>query len=177
MTGTAFNAGSWLTSRHVLDGRGDAIAVHGPDPLTYAGLTETVGVVAAALRSLGLRHDDRVVFIANDDVPLFTGILAAFTAGFVALPVSTILGARDLGEIVADSGAVVVVASAEYREKVEQAVVGADELRHLICDGPEALTAPAGVRSSTWTELLATGRQQPAQSREPALTTDDSWAL
>ena len=169
----SFNAGSWLTTR----GRPDAVAVHAEQSLTYADLAERVGVAAAALRSLGLRRDDRVVFVTGDDVPMFVGILAAFTAGFVAVPLSTMLGARELGEIIADSGAVVVVAGAEYRVTVEQAVLAAAELRHLICDGPEPLAAPTGVRSGTWADLLATGAQQPAELREPAPTTDDSWAL
>ena len=149
MSAAAFNAGTWLTARHVLEGRGDAVAVHGASPLSYAALTETVGVLAAALRSLGLRRDDRIVFVTNDDLPMFTGILAAFTAGFVAVPVSTMLGPRELGEIIADSGAVVVVAGTGYQQQVEQAVVGAAELRHLICDGDTVLTAPAGVLTST----------------------------
>jgi benzoate-CoA ligase family protein len=177
MPGTAFNAGTWLTARHVLEGRGDAVALHGEASLTYAELTERVGVVAAGMRSLGLRHDDRIVFVTNDDVPMFVGILAAFTAGFVAVPISTMLGATELGEIIADCGAVVVVASAQYRPQVEQAVLGAEELRYLISDDAGALTAPAGVRSSTWAELVAAGEEQPARMREPAATTDDSWAL
>jgi len=110
VSGTAFNAGTWLTARHVRDGHGDAVALHADVPITYANLTEQVGVAAAALRSLGLRRDDRIVFVTNDDVPMFVGILAAFTAGFVAVPISTMLGARELGEIIADSGAMVVVA-------------------------------------------------------------------
>jgi benzoate-CoA ligase family protein len=175
--GTEFNAGTWLTARHVLDGRGGSVAVHAEVPLTYADLSERVGVVAAALRALRLRRDDRIVFVTNDDVPMFVGILAAFSAGFVAVPVSTMLGAKELGEIIADAGAIVVVASAQYRPQIEQAVLGADELRHLICDGAEAMTAPSGVRSGTWAELVATGEQQPARMREPAATTDDSWAL
>ena len=178
MAGTQFNAGVWLTRRNVLEGRGDAVAVRTvTESLTYAELTERVGVLAAAFRSLGLRHDDRILFVANDDVPLFTGILAAFTAGFVAVPISTMLGARELGEIIADSGAVVVVASTEYGPQVEQAVLGAPELRHLICDGSVALSAPDGLASSTWADLVAVGKEQAEQLREPAATTDDSWAL
>ncbi len=177
MSGGKFNAGTWLTARHVLDGRGAAIAVHGPERLTYEELSRRVGVVAAGLRALGLRRDDRIVFITNDDVPMFTGILGAFTAGFVAVPVSTMLNTMELGEIIADSGAVVVVASAAYRPQIEQAVLGAGELRYLICDGDEPMTAPEGVRSSTWPELVALGEQQPVELREPAATSDDSWAL
>ena len=177
MPGTGFNAGTWLTTRHVRDGRGDAVAVHAEVPLTYAELSERVGVVAAALRSLGLRRDDRIVFVTNDDVPMFVGILAAFTAGFVAVPVSTMLGATELGEIIADYGAIVVVDAAQYRPQIEQAVLGAEELRHLVCDGAEAMSAPSGVRSRTWAELVAAGERQPDRMRDPAVTTDDSWAL
>ena len=177
MAGSGFNAGTWLTARHVLAGRGGAVAVHAEVPLTYADLAERGGGVAAARRSLGRRPDDRIVFVTSDGVPMFTGILAAFTAGFVAVPVSTMLSAKELGEIIVDSGAVVVVAGAEYRPQIEQAVLGAAELRHLVCDGTEAMTAPSGVRSGTWAELVATGEQQPARMREPAATTDDSWAL
>lgn len=177
MAGIAFNAGTWLTARLVDEGRGDAPALRAPQRLTYAELTEQVGVVAAGLRSLGLRRDDRVVFVTADDVPMFTGILAAFTAGFVAVPVSTMLGAKELGEIIADSGASVLVASTPFREAVEQAAAAAPELRHLVCDGPEPITAPDGVAALTWAELVDAGRAMPSAAREPAPTTEDSWAL
>src|SRR3954471_1409326 len=104
-----FNAGTWLTRRQVEAGRGDAVAVAGR--CTYAELTELVGRVTAGLRALGLRRDDRVVFVTGDDLPMFAGILACFTGGFVAVPISTMLGPAELGEIIADSGASVVVVS------------------------------------------------------------------
>jgi benzoate-CoA ligase family protein len=177
MTQTEFNAGDWLVDRHVREGRGDRVAVRGGATLTYAELAGVVGTVTAALRALGLRRDDRVVFVANDDVPLFAGILAAFRGGFVAVPVSTMLGAKELGEIIADSGAAVVVASAEYAPQVQRAVAGASELRHLVCDGDAVLAAPDGVTSWTWSELVGLGERQPDERREPAATAEDAWAL
>ncbi|GLW98517.1 benzoate-CoA ligase family protein [Microtetraspora sp. NBRC 16547] len=177
MSAVEFNAGSWLTHRHVEEGRGDRAAVRGGAGLTYAELSDLVGIVTAGLRSLGLRRDDRVVFVTNDDVPMFTGILAAFCGGFVAVPVSTMLGARELGEIIADSGASVVVVSAEYEPQIEQAVAMAPELRHLVCDGDAALTAPAWATSSTWAELVAAGERESVEGRAPAATSEDSWAL
>ena len=177
VSGTAFNAGTWLTVRHVREGRGAAVAVHAEVPLTYADLSERVAVAAAGLRALGLRPDDRIVFVTGDDVPMFVGLLAAFTAGFVAVPISTMLGEKELGEIIADCGAVAVVAGSPYRAQVEGAVLGAPAVRHLVCDAAEAMAAPPGVRSSTWAELVAAGARQPAGMREPAETTDDSWAL
>jgi benzoate-CoA ligase family protein len=172
-----FNAGAWLTRRHVDEGNGDRVAVHAPRRLTYAELTDLVETVAAGFHGLGLRRDDRVVFVTNDDVPMFAGILGAFTAGVVAVPVSTMLGAAELGEIVADSGAVVVVASAGYRQQVEQAVAAAPGVRHLICDGDETLAAPDGVASHTWPDFVAFGAARPAGTGAVARTTDDSWAL
>jgi len=132
MAGARFNAGWWLTGRHVDDGDGDRIAVRAPQTLTYAELTGRVGLVVAAFRALGLRRDDRIVFLTGDDVPMFTGILGAFTAGFVAVPLNTMLGPKELGEIVADSGAAVLVASEAFREQAERAAAAAPELRHLV---------------------------------------------
>jgi len=176
MTGAPFNAGAWLTRRHVERGDGDRLAVRATQALTYAELTERVETVAAAFRALGLRRDDRIVFLTNDDLPMFTGILAAFTAGFVAVPISTMLGANELGEIIADSGAAVLIAGDAYREQAERAAACAPELRHVVCDGPKPL-AGANVTNRTWDDLLEIGRRQPAASREPAVTGEDSWAL
>jgi benzoate-CoA ligase family protein len=177
MSGAEFNAGAWLTHRHVREGRGDRVAVRAGTTLTYAALSDLVGVVTAGLRRLGLRRDDRVVFVANDDVPMFAGILAAFCGGFVAVPVSTMLGARELGTIIADSGAAVVVASTEYGPQIQEALTMAPEVRHLVCDGAAPLAAPAGIASSTWAELVEAGEREPGERREPAATLADSWAL
>ncbi|MEQ4723653.1 benzoate-CoA ligase family protein [Nonomuraea sp. B19D2] len=172
---TEFNAGSWLVHRHVHEGHGDRIAVRrGDTTLTYAELSDLVGTATAALRALGLRRDDRVVFVTNDDVPMFTGILAAFCGGFVAVPVSTMLGAKELGTIIADSGAAVVIASPDYGPQVHEALTMAPEVRHLVCDGAAPLHAPSSVTSLTWVDLIAAGEREPV---EPAATLEDSWAL
>jgi benzoate-CoA ligase family protein len=177
MSGTEFNAGVWLTHRHMREGRGDRIAVRGATTLTYAELSALVSLATAGLRGLNLRRDDRVLFITNDDVPMFTGILAAFCGGFVAVPVSTMLGAKELGTIIADSGASAVVASTEYGPQIQEALTMAPEVRHLVCDGPEPLPAPAGITALTWQDLLTEGKRSPAGQREPAVTLEDSWAL
>ncbi|MFB4284139.1 benzoate-CoA ligase family protein [Nonomuraea sp. MTCD27] len=177
MSGSEFNAGVWLCHRHVREGRGDRVAVRAGTTLTYAGLSALVSAATAGLRGLDLRRDDRVLFVTGDGVPMFTGILAAFCAGFVAVPVSTMLGAKELGTIIADSGASVVVAGTEYGPQVQEALAMAPEVRHLVCDGPDPLPAPAGITSLTWQDLLADGERAPAGLREPAGTLEDSWAL
>jgi benzoate-CoA ligase family protein len=175
MSAIEFNAGDWLAHRHLREGRGGQVALRrGGATLTYAELSDLVGTVTAALRGLGLRRDDRVVFVTNDDVPMFAGILAAFCGGFVAVPISTMLGAKELGTIIADSGAAVVVASPQYGPQVQEALTMAPEVRHLVCDGDAPLPAAPAVTPWTWAELLKAGEGQP---REPAATPEDAWAL
>ena len=177
MAGISFNAGTWLTGRHVAEGRGDRVALRGTTTLTYAELTDLVADVTAALRARGLRRDDRVVFVTNDDVPMAAGILAAFSGGFVAVPVSTMLGPRELGEIMADCGAQVLVVSADYAPQALQAAEAAPELRCVVAADGDRLAAPAGVASLTWDELVDEGRAQPEHRRLPADVSEDAWAL
>jgi len=73
----SFNAAEFLVSRHVASGSGDRTAVVASETLTYADLDERVGVVAAGLRALGLRRDDRVMLVMSDEIPMLTGILGA----------------------------------------------------------------------------------------------------
>lgn len=177
MRGAQFNAGEWLVHRHVAEGRGDRVAVRGSETLTYAALSRLVGTVTASFRTLGLRRDDRIVFVTNDDVPMFAGVLAAFSGGFVAVPVSTMLGAHELAEIVADSGAAVVVASADYAANVAEAVAELSELRYIVAADGDAISPPPGAQSLTWAELLAAGEGAPEDLRLPAVTGEDAWAL
>ena len=173
----AFNAEVWLVERQIEAGRADHVAIRGSRDLTYAGLAELASHVAAGLRSLGLRRDDRVVMVTNDDVAMVGAILGAFRAGIVAVPVSTMLGGAELGEIIADSGAQVLVASAAYQAQIEQAIALSPELRHVVTDGDFSPDVPDGVSVSSFSDLVTSGERADAELRSVAPTTDDSWAL
>jgi benzoate-CoA ligase family protein len=169
-----FNAADYLVTRHVSEGRGDRTAVVASETLTYAELDRRVGVVAAGLRSLGLRRDDRVLLVMSDEIPMLTTILGAFRAGLVAVPVSTMLTGKELGGIVADSGARAVVATPEFVEAVGQAVDAAPDVEHLVVTGDGALVVPEHVTVHTWQSLTEAGE---AGDPSYAPTGDDSWAL
>ncbi len=172
-----FNAQQWLVDRHVAEGRGGNVAVIAPSrTLTYAELSALCGDVAAGLRTLHLHRDDRIVFVTNDDVPMISGILAAFRAGFVAVPVSTMLNGKDLGNILADSAADAVVASAEYADAVREAVGMWPGLEYLVTDGDAAIQAP-GVQCLTFDDLVARGQAAPAPLHEVVSTQEDEWVL
>jgi benzoate-CoA ligase family protein len=172
-----FNAAAWLVDRHVEQGRGDRIAVRGSRTLTYADLAALSGDVAASLRGLGLRRDDRVVFVMSDDVELLGGILGAFRAGVVAVPVSTMLVAHELAKILADCGARVVCATNEYVEAVAAAIDLLPEVEHLVLVGASYLPALATASVRTWEGFIALGSEGTEHDRAVARTHEDAWAL
>jgi len=172
-----FNAAEWLVDRHVEEGRGERIAVRGSRTLTYAELAGLSGDVASSLRRLGVRRDDRVVFVMCDDVELLGGILGAFRAGVVAVPVSTMLAAHELAKVVADSGARVVCASPEYVDAVAAAIELAPEVEHLVLAGAGALPALSVASGRSWDDFIALGREGQGQDRTVAGTDEDACAL
>jgi benzoate-CoA ligase family protein len=172
-----FNAAEFLVSRHVVAGEGDKVAAIGTTTLTYAELDRLVGDVAAAYRAAGLHRDDRVLIVMADDVPMLAAILGAFRAGVVAVPVSTMFTGSELGKIAADSGARIVVCSAEFADVVSEALGTAPDVERVVLDGTAELAVPAGVKAMSWPELVTFGQQAPAALHEISPTDEDSWAL
>jgi benzoate-CoA ligase family protein len=172
-----FNAADYLVTRNLEQGRGGHDAVRGTQTLTYAQLDELCGDVAAAYRAAGLRRDDRVVMVMSDDVPMLSAILGAFRAGVVAVPVSTMFNGSELGKLLADSGARVLVCTPEFLEAVGEALVAAPDIGVVVLVGDAVLSAPDGVRLVSWEEFVASGQTAEPSLREAAGTDEDSWAL
>jgi benzoate-CoA ligase family protein len=173
---TAFNAATYLLSRHVEQGRGDHPAVCGTSAATYAELEATVTEVAAAYRTLGLHRDDRVMVVATDDVPMLAAVLGAFRAGVVAVPVSTMQTAAELGAVLADSGARLLVCSHELAEVVQAALPAAPDVEHVVVIGDAPLVVPPSVSVLAWETFLEAGRADETR-RDPVVTDEDAWAL
>jgi benzoate-CoA ligase family protein len=167
-----FNAADFLVHRHVRGGRGATTALIGTSTRTYGELSDDLARLAGGLRALGLRSDDRIVLAMADDVAMATTILAAFHAGFVAVPVSTMLNAEELGKVVRDCGARVVVATPQFLASVATALDAAPEVNHLVLAGAAGDPPPlrAGVTVTAWSDLLGA-------PEDPAVTDDDGWAL
>ncbi|TCK26134.1 benzoate-CoA ligase family protein [Pseudonocardia endophytica] len=168
-----FNAAEYLTARRVDAGDGDRVAVHHPGGrLTYAELTDEVRRVAGALRSLGVRPEQRVLLVMPDDVELFTAILAAIWLGAVAVPSSTMLTGRELSVLVRDSRAGVVIGGEPFAAALTTAVDGAPDVHSVVLTGQSRVDTAA--RSLTWDEMLAAS-DGPVDA--PYGTWDESQAL
>jgi benzoate-CoA ligase family protein len=177
-----FNAADYLVHQRVAEGLGDRPAVRsGGSVLTYADLSMLVRTVSAALRGLGLRRDDRVLMVMSDDVPMIGTILGAFNAGFVAVPVSTMFNGVELGKIVADSGARLVVCTEEYAESVARAVSVAPDVQHVVhVGGPVALERADAIEQHEWSSFVAAGSAALAADPRAGATEqtgEDSWGL
>ncbi|MHB8436075.1 MAG: benzoate-CoA ligase family protein [Acidimicrobiales bacterium] len=139
-----FNAASWLLDRHVDEGRGRATAVVcGSERLSYEDLLAASYRAARALAALGVRPEDRVPLVLEDGSPFLAMFLGAMRMGAVPIPLSTMLTAPELGQVVGDSRARIVVISAAYADHLDGIAEGAPELTDAVVVG-EADRAPRG---------------------------------
>ena len=80
--------------------------------VSYAELADRVAHAAAACAASGLQAEQRVVMVMADSPEFVVVYLAAMRIGAVPVPISTMLHADGIAEILADSRARVVAASA-----------------------------------------------------------------
>ncbi|AQZ64307.1 Benzoate-CoA ligase [[Actinomadura] parvosata subsp. kistnae] len=137
MTSESFNASVFLTDRQVAAGRGEHVAITGPaGELTYGRLAERVAALAAGLRGLGVRPEERVVLVMSDRPETVVTILAVMRMGAVAVPVSTMYGGAELGDLIRDSRARLVIATPEFGPVTRAALTGAPEVTRLLLADP-----------------------------------------
>ena len=117
------------------------------------------------------------MLMMSDGLPMLAAILGCFRAGAVAVPVSTMQTATELGTVLADSGARLVVCTPEFTEAVEGALPLAPEVERLVVAGDATLVVPDAVGQTSWEEFLASGRAAPDGRRAVADTDADAWAL
>ena len=150
----AFNASVYLLDRQVEAGRGGHLAVTGPaGSLTYAELAQRVAAFAAGLQALGVRPEERVVLVTSDRPETVITFLALLRMGAVAVPVSTMYNGAELGELLRDTRARVVVATSEFAVVTREAMSLAPEAGTLVLAGED------GTGARSWAGVLAEGQR------------------
>ena len=173
-TGEPFNVCDYLLDRHIRAGRGDRLALTGiAGDVSYAGLAERVGHAARGLRGLGLQAEQRVIMVMADSPEFVIVYLAAMRIGAVPVPISTMLRAAGIAEIVADSRARIVAASAQYLDLVAGALgyPGTGEVMAVVTDDAVGSGPPVAGRTTVALSRL------PAASDEIYPTSADSPAF
>ncbi len=156
ITDRAFNLSTWLVDRHVDEGRGSVVAIRcGGESFSYSEVLEQVERVATGLRSIGVRPEERVAMVMLDSVEFVATFLGAMRIGAIPVLTNPLLPGRDLGVIIADSRARVLVISHERASSLEDIRAGTPEIEQVISTGdwPDfTASSQDGGTYATWTD-------------------------
>jgi benzoate-CoA ligase len=128
-----FNVSEWLVDRHIDNGDGKRIAIRqGDAEYTYLDVLGLIERMAAALRSHGVRPEERVALAMLDSVEFVAAFLGAMRIGAVPVAMNPLLPGRDLGVIVADARARVLFISTEREEALGDLRLVAPEMDSVV---------------------------------------------
>ncbi len=118
---------------------GKAAFVDDQGVLTYGVLDERVRQMAAGLRSLGLRREERVLLLMHDCTDWPVSFLGAVYAGLVPVAVNTLLTADEYAYMLEHSRAQAVLVSGALLPALAAAMTRSDhEVRQVIVSRPLA---------------------------------------
>ena len=121
-----FNVAVPFIDRHLALGRGAKVAIRdAAGDVTYAALAADVNRAGNALAALGLDPGDRVLMIVKDCPLFFYLFWGAIRAGFVPVPLNTLLRAADYRFVIANARAACIVWSPDFARDVEPALAEA----------------------------------------------------
>ena len=152
-------------------GRGSKAAfVDDSGLLTFAALEARVRRVAAGLRGLGLRREERVLLLMQDGIDWPVAFLGAIYGGLVPVAVNTLLTADDYAYMLEHSRAQAVLVSGALLPALNAALVKSDhEVQKVIVSHPVAPLHPAEIDFEAFTSAHSplekpapTGRDDPA---------------
>jgi benzoate-CoA ligase family protein len=143
-----FNASEYLLDRRLAAGDGPRTALAGPaGDVSYADLWDRVCRTAAGLRAIGVRPEQRILMVMADSPQFAVVYLAAMRVGAIPVPVSTMLRAEGIAELLRDSRAAFLAVTAEFAAAAESAAAAAPELAGILADSP--LSSPEGTTPRT----------------------------
>ncbi len=134
-------------------GRGDNLALTGPlGTRTYAQLCAEASRWGHGFRALGLTRGDRILMFLDDTPAYPAAFFGAVRAGLVPLLINTLTPPDLLQFYLADSGATVAVAEAEFVTRFDAVACAATQLRTLIVVNGEAgdHAVPGALSADQW---------------------------
>jgi benzoate-CoA ligase family protein len=138
---------------NLVQGGGDKRALIGPaGTRTYAELCAEAGQWGNGFTALGLKRGDRVLMFLDDTPAYPAAFFGAVRAGFVPLLINTLTPSDLLQFYLADSGAAVAVADAEFASRFNAEACKDTQLHTLIVVNGEAgeHAAPKAVAAASW---------------------------
>ncbi|MBL0151566.1 MAG: benzoate-CoA ligase family protein [Ideonella sp.] len=138
--------------------------------VSYGQLDERVRRMAASLRALGIKREERVLLLMQDCNDWPVSFLGAIYAGLVPVAVNTLLTADDYAYMLEHSRAQAVLVSGALLPVVTAAMIKCDhEVQKVIVSRPQAPLHPAEIEFETFMQShgpaakpAATGSDDPA---------------
>lgn len=121
------------------------------ETLSYEDVWERTISAAAALQAVGLRRGDRVAIYLEKRIEMVVAMFATSTAGGVFVPINHVLKPLQVGHILEDCGARVLVTTTERLAQLGP-TLSASWVEHVIVVGSPPVGAPAGVIVDRWME-------------------------
>ena len=152
------NAASVFVDSHLSVGRGEKAAILcGDETVTYRQLSENINRFGNAMKSLGVRMEERVAIIMPDDPECVYAFFGAMKIGAVSIPTNTILMAADYEYLLNDSRARVLVVHPSYLEKILEVREELRYVEHIIVagEGAEGFSRLSDIMSKASAELEA----------------------
>jgi long-chain acyl-CoA synthetase len=131
-------------------------------PISYAQLDAEVDRAAAGIASLGVRKGDRVAVLVQNTPYFVYAYLGIVRAGGVMVPLNTMYTADEVGYIVADSEARVVVVAEPFLGSINGLRETLPMLEHVVIAGDRA---PMG--TMTWEQMAGRSDQVPSAKSSP----------
>ncbi len=129
---------------------------------THADAWRAAARRAAALRAAGVARGDRVALMCGNRVELIETFLACGWMGAVAVPINTAAMGPQIGHVLADSGAVLLVAEAAFLPRLALASLSRSALARVwVLDGVPA-DAACEVPLDAWPDACALAEAEPA---------------
>src|SRR6202171_1471166 len=139
MSGSSYNAVTWLLDRNIDEGRAEKLAFTDTvSELTYGDLQKQSCKLANLLRRLGVRREERVAMIMLDTTDFPVVFLGAIRAGIVPVPLNTRLTSDQYAYVVADCRARVLLISEALLPGVRDMLGRMPDLDHVIVAGKDA---------------------------------------
>lgn len=117
--GANYGLGSWPWRRARINPAAIALAKH-DQQLSYGELAMRTARLAAGLLADGLPPGGRVAYLGPNDISAFEVLFATGLAGGVFVPLNTRLAAREIGYMLDDSAASVLVVAPSHAETINE---------------------------------------------------------
>jgi len=142
----------------VAGGTPDAPALTVKDEtLTYGALARGVDLAAGGLQRLGLERGDRVAIYMEKRLETVAAIFGVSAAVGAFVPINPLLRPSQVGHVLADCGARMLITSAPRFELLREVLDQCPSVTHVVLVGaPDAATEEEPLLVTTW-EALVTG--------------------